>query len=53
VHSKKHYWEDVVAGASLAILNTYLFSKSLKNGNGELDAYIDPSEIKINLIIPL
>ena len=53
VYSKKHYWEDVVAGASLAILNTYLFSKSLKNGSGEFDAYIDTSEIKINFIIPL
>ena len=53
VHSKKHYWEDVIAGATLAILNTYFFSKPLNTSNGELDAYIDPSEIKINIIIPL
>ena len=53
VYAKKHYWEDVIAGASLAILNTYIFSKPLKNSNSEMDAYIDRSEIKINFIIPL
>ena len=53
VHSKKHYWEDVIAGASLAIINTYIFSQDTFNKNSRVNTYIDPSDFKINLIIPL
>ena len=53
VHSKKHYWEDVIAGASLAIMNNYIFSKKSFNTNKSVNTYIDPSDLKINLIIPL
>ena len=39
VHAKKHYWSDVIAGAFLAILNNYFFTKNL---DIRVDAHIDP-----------
>ena len=53
VHAKKHYWEDVIAGASLAIINNYIFSKKKYNKNSSVNTYINPSDFKINLVIPL
>ena len=44
VYAKKHYWEDVVAGATLAGINTWIFtSPLLKNAGASIQ------ENKINL----
>ncbi|MBH91088.1 MAG: phosphatase PAP2 family protein [Candidatus Marinimicrobia bacterium] len=48
VHAKKHYWTDVIAGAVLATLTNYLFTKDL---DVKVNAHIDPVNHNIHVTV--
>ena len=48
VHANKHYWTDVIAGAFLATLTNYLFTKDL---DIKVNAHIDPVNHNIHVTV--
>jgi membrane-associated phospholipid phosphatase len=50
VHAQKHYWEDVIAGAALAGVNSWLFAKPLNNGAETRVSYIQGSGVHLVIL---
>jgi len=50
VHAQKHYWEDVIAGAALAGVNSWLFAKPLNNGAETRVSYILGSGVHLVIL---